>query len=100
MSKELLEKKQIETVIKASGKNEEEAIQAIFKKQREEIYQHIDGYLVEMHVVSYMELSRNKKTKVKKFLGLFMPVEHVEIELEVKLKTEVTVLMKHKEEEK
>ncbi len=94
MDNELLQKNTYILTIQGFGKSQEEAYQDIFKKLRTEIHSKLSGYLVEMHVVSFKILDEKTKVYTKKFLGLFLPVEHTDTWIEAKLVAEVTELKK------
>lgn len=76
MNKELLAEEIVEITISQTGKTEENVYQNIFNELRKEVHSRIEGYLVEMHVESFILLNEDVETSIKKFLFFFMPVEH------------------------
>ncbi|MFV0479051.1 MAG: DUF4312 family protein [Anaerorhabdus sp.] len=94
INKELLITEEIETVIEAVGKDEASAMQDIFKKHRIDIHSHVEGYIVEMHVISFVAIEYKRETFIKKFLWLFLPQEHERYYLKIKLISHVKTIKK------
>jgi hypothetical protein len=94
MNRELLTQEIVEVSITEQGQTQEQAYQNIFNRLRKEIHNHIDGYLVEMHVESFKVTKKDVLKKVKRFLFFFMPVEHTSYVISATLKVSVSLLLK------
>ena len=89
---ELLDSTEVTLEVTQSGKSELEVCQKIFGQLRKEIHGHVDGYLVEMHIKSFIFLDKKVEKKTKKFLFVFMPVEHETFIYTARIKAHVTIL--------
>ena len=92
--KELLREKIYEIEMKTSGESREEAYQNAFKNLRKNIHSYIEGYLVEMHVQSIKLVKESEHIEIKKLFGLFMPVEHTHLDIELILQINVMEILK------
>ena len=96
MEKELLYKTEVQLELEGRGKSEQEATQNIFNILRSRIHSEIDGYLVEMHVTSFVLMSQDIEKKIKKFLYFFMPVEYETYIVRAKVTADVSALRKER----
>ncbi|MFV0379487.1 MAG: DUF4312 family protein [Anaerorhabdus sp.] len=94
VNKELIVSEVIENIIETSGKSELELMQSVFKKHRQEMYSSIDGYVVEMHITSFVIEELTRDAIIKKFLFFFLPQEHEFYTIKVKLVTELKIIRK------
>lgn len=93
-NKELLRSIEIPVVIDVAGKSEQEMFVKAFKQITPKIHEHINGYLVKMNVNSVVVESFERETYIKKFLWLFMPVEHERFTMRINFKVEINYIEK------
>ena len=89
---ELLDSTEVTLEITQSGKNEAEVCQKIFGQLRKELHGRVDGYLIEMHVTSFVFLEKKVDKQIKKFMFVFFPVEHETHIYTARIKAHVTIL--------
>lgn len=97
---ELLVSEIVVMELEATAKSEGLAITQLFQNQRKEIFAHIQGYLVEMHTVSFQILEQQTNRTIKKLFGLLFPVEHETVIIRARIEVEVKLLKNQREEEK
>ena len=97
---ELLVTETVVMELEATAKSESLAITQLFQNQRKEIFAYMQGYLVEMHTVSFQILEQQAERKIKKLFGLLFPVEHETVRIRARVVVEVKLLKNQREEEK
>lgn len=86
--------KKVEKTIEldGSGKNRIEAISDAFSKMRKSLYQCVDGLVVDTHAIDVFILEEKEETKIKKFLGWFLPKEIKSYQVKLKVVCEIKYL--------